>query len=684
MWGVLKRLFTAESGSIMVLAAFALTAVMGMSGLAVEVGNGYYAKVRNQRVADMAALGAAMAYQSTSSVSQSTQVARDIVAANGLPGNAAAVTLPISVGSISAVKVQITSVVPIRLATMITKAASYSVSATAVASIGGNATLGCVMALDKTATNGVLIDGASGLDATGCAVLSNAAVTLNGSGTLKASSIVSGGNITKPQWSGTIVGTQQPNTANAAVDPLANNSALAAAFAQLGQVVGPTAPVMPGGPAFSGSGTDWTFQSSASAFNALPNSDPTKKYCALAASQYTCSAGTYAINNLAIPGNMKVTFQGPSQITVYGTVSDGGAGLSFVGGTNASISFKNGYSSNSSGVSFGNMDVYFGGNVTLNGTSSIGNGTVTVQGSFSTGGSSTVTIGAGAHAFGSVYNGGNQLTLGAGNLIVAGAITTNGGSTTTIGAGSFVVGKDNSGYSINDSGTAPITFGDGNFSGTGGLYLSGGGSNVTFGAGNITLGTSNSNGAIFVGGSANLIMGAGDLNANGAISSYGGSNVVFGAGNHYINGTVNLASQATLGAGRYTINGNFLKSSYSTGTANGVTIIASGYFQTDGSASMTLTAPTADNSGNGAMGGIAFASKTTLPSTISGSSANTLGGIFYIPNSDLTVSGAGSVAGSVCYALIVKTIDITGSGQTRDTNCNAPTLSSSTSVALIQ
>jgi hypothetical protein len=84
------------------------------------------------------------------------------------------------------------------------------------------------------------------------------------------------------------------------------------------------------------------------------------------------------------------------------------------------------------------------------------------------------------------------------------------------------------------------------------------------------------------------------------------------------------------------------------------------------------------------MGGIAFASKTTLPSTISGSSANTLGGIFYIPNSDLTVSGAGSVAGSVCYALIVKTIDITGSGQTRDTNCNAPTLSSSTSVALIQ
>jgi len=57
----LRRLFAAEGGSIVVMAAFALTAVMGMAGLAVELGNGYATKVRNQRVADMAALGAALA-----------------------------------------------------------------------------------------------------------------------------------------------------------------------------------------------------------------------------------------------------------------------------------------------------------------------------------------------------------------------------------------------------------------------------------------------------------------------------------------------------------------------------------------------------------------------------------------------------------------------------------------------
>ena len=60
----------------MVMAAFGLTAVMGMSGLAVEVGTGYAAKVRNQRVADAAALGAALAYNSSNqSVSAAVQVA---------------------------------------------------------------------------------------------------------------------------------------------------------------------------------------------------------------------------------------------------------------------------------------------------------------------------------------------------------------------------------------------------------------------------------------------------------------------------------------------------------------------------------------------------------------------------------------------------------------------------------
>src|SRR4051812_50176059 len=86
---ILRRLLTAQRGSIMILAALSLTAVMGMSGLAVEIGNGYATKVRNQRVADMAALGPAQAYQSNQSTTVAAQVATDIVAPSGLPASAA-------------------------------------------------------------------------------------------------------------------------------------------------------------------------------------------------------------------------------------------------------------------------------------------------------------------------------------------------------------------------------------------------------------------------------------------------------------------------------------------------------------------------------------------------------------------------------------------------------------------
>ncbi|HWI84905.1 MAG TPA: pilus assembly protein TadG-related protein, partial [Sphingomonas sp.] len=134
------------------LAAFSLTAVMGMSGLAVELSTGYATKVRNQRVADMAALGAALSYQSNSSESQATQTARDIIAASGLPAGAATVTLPVTIGSTTGVQVRITTAVPVRLATMISSAATYNVSTSAIASLNGSTSPACVLSLSKTAS----------------------------------------------------------------------------------------------------------------------------------------------------------------------------------------------------------------------------------------------------------------------------------------------------------------------------------------------------------------------------------------------------------------------------------------------------------------------------------------------------------------------------------------------------
>jgi hypothetical protein len=626
-----RRLFAAEGGSILVLAALTLTAVMGMSSLAVEMGTGYAAKMRNQRVADMAALGGALAYQASSSSQASQQAtpeqkarqtATDIVTASGLPATAATVT----VGA-SSVQVQITTAVPIKLAAMLTNSVSYNVTNSAVASFTSNTAPACVLALSKTASAGVDMQGNTSLNTTGCAVTSNSPISVGGSSELTASTITAPS--TDVTGSSHINGTT--TTGSNAADPLANNSALTAAFAQLGTT---TSVVMPAAPTFTATTTNWSFPGSASGYSALPNTDPVKANCTLSVQIYTCNQGAYNINNLTVASGMTVTFTGVSTVNIYGTFSADGATL---GGSQTSYNLRNGFVSGWGGPKFGNIaSLYVGGAVTYSGNgNSIGNGNVTIAGALSIGGGSSLTIGAGTHAFGGVSVGGSSiLTVGNGNLTVNGSISVQGSATATFGDGNYVIGHDGNGDAINIQGT--------------------------------------------------LVMGAGDFSADGNISTNGGTSITIGAGRHTIDGNVSIQSGGTLGAGLYLINGDFDKNAHNTVTANGVTIVAAGSFSTGGGAGLVLTAPTDDSTTNGGIGGIAFASKTSKASSIGGSSSNTLGGIFYLPNSDLSVSGAGTMAGATCMALVVDTLTISGSGAISNTNCSAPSLSSQGTVSLIQ
>ena len=628
-----RRLFAAEGGSILVLAALTLTAVMGMSSLAVEMGTGYAAKMRNQRVADMAALGGALAYQASSSSQTSQQgtqqpqqkaiqTATDIVKASGLPATAATVT----VGT-SSVQVQITTAVPVKLAAVITNSVSYNVSNSAVASFTGNITPACVLALNKTASAGVDMQGNTSLNTTGCAVTSNSPISVGGSSELTASTITAPS--TNTQGNSHINGTT--TIGSNATDPLADDDDLTAAFAQLGVTA---AVVMPTAPAFTATTTNWSFPGSASAFSALPNTDPVKANCTLSVQTYTCNQGTYNINNLAVASGMTVTFSGVSTVNVYGTFSADGATLS---GSQTSYNLRNGFTSGWGGPKFGDIaSLYVGGAVSYSGNgNSIGNGNVTIMGALSIGGGSSLTIGTGAHAFGGVSVGGSStLTVGDGNLTVNGSISVQGSATATFGDGTYVIGHDSSGDAIRIQGT--LVIGDGNFS------------------------------------------------ADGNISTQGGTNITIGAGRHSIDGNVSIQSGGTLGAGIYLINGDFDKNAHNTVTATGVTMVAAGSFSTGGSSGLILTAPTDASVTNGAISGIAFASKTSKASSIGGSSSNTLGGIFYLPNSDLSVSGAGSMAGATCMALVVDTLTISGSGGVSNTNCSAPSLSGKGSVSLIQ
>jgi hypothetical protein len=523
--------------------------------------------------------------------------------------------------------VQITTAVPIKLAAMLTSSASYNVTNSAVASFSGNITPGCVLALSKTASAGVDMQGNTSLNTTGCAVTSNSPISVGGSSELTASTITAPS--TDTQGNSHINGTT--TIGSNATDPLADNGALTAAFAQLGVT---TAVVMPTAPTFTATTTNWSFPGSASALSALPNTDPVKANCTLSVQTYTCNQGTYNINNLTVASGMAVTFTGSSTVNVYGTFSADGATLA---GSQTSYNLRNGFTSGWGGPKFGDIaSLYVGGAVTYSGNgNSIGNGNVTIAGALTIGGGSSLTIGAGAHAFGGVSVGGSStLTVGDGNLTVNGSISVAGSATATFGDGNYIIGHDGSGDAINIQGT--------------------------------------------------LVMGAGDFSADGNISTNGGTSITIGAGRHTIDGNVSIQSGGTLGAGIYLINGDFDKNAHNTVTATDVTIVAAGSFSTGGSSGLVLTAPSSDSTANGGIGGIAFASKTSKASSIGGSSSNTLGGIFYLPNSDLSVSGAGTMAGATCMALVVDTLTISGSGAVNNTNCSAPSLSTKGTVALIQ
>ena len=184
----LQRLRADTSGSISILAAFVLVGAVGVSALALEYGHGLLQKTENQRAADLAAYGGALVYGSTGSSSDATSVANNIVALNGLSGDAtpSVVTSPTGDGN-NAVEVTVTSNVPLLLARVLTTSTTLPVSATAYAEMKADAP-GCIIAL-SSAGSGVSLSGGTSITADNCAVASNNAVTLTGSAKITTKNI---------------------------------------------------------------------------------------------------------------------------------------------------------------------------------------------------------------------------------------------------------------------------------------------------------------------------------------------------------------------------------------------------------------------------------------------------------------------------------------------------------------
>ena len=145
--GLSRTLLCDERAAISVLSAVSLAAVIGISALVTEYGHGLLQRSDNQRVADLAAYGGALAYNTvynaTGSVASATtsgeSAATKIAALNGLTGNGitvipAFVTSPRLDGN-TAMQVTVTANVPMYVAEVLLASTTLPVTAISYAEI---------------------------------------------------------------------------------------------------------------------------------------------------------------------------------------------------------------------------------------------------------------------------------------------------------------------------------------------------------------------------------------------------------------------------------------------------------------------------------------------------------------------------------------------------------------------
>ncbi|MXO73518.1 beta strand repeat-containing protein [Alteraurantiacibacter buctensis] len=658
-WRAMLRDLTA---GVTTLGVLALPAVIGATGLTVDISRGYQQKVSNQRAADMAALAAATAYKANASTALLQPTAADLVRVNGIGG--ATVTADLvnnypTTGQTS-IKVTVVRPVPFYLASVVGLTGAFDVKAVSYAQIGGSATASapCYLAL-STSSTAINMSGGATISAPNCAIAAVGGIN-QGATSMSAKDVISGGgdvvlnygsltvssnlfysnNFTFPNWNTAVpAADKRKKQATTLADPWAGNADRTAAVALIGTY---TAVPALTSPTTAGSGA-WTIGSTSVS---TPGGTTT----------YNSSTKTYT-----------VAVKTPCEFNITSITISGDSKLVFPSGCN--INVHNGITtSGSTHINFGNSNVYINGNVTSGASAGM------------TFGNGILWIGSGTHSFS------GPQTKGDGDVTMAGNVTVTGGSSFSFGDGNHFFG------SLSLGGGTNVKMGAGNFQASTGVAISGD-SIVALGNGNVLLGKNTStNNAIDLDGSARFMMGNGTFSANGNIDTEGGSRLVFGATtNHYINGNMNIRGSALFGAGRYTINGNFINgtggttwpyTSPYTGVTYGsafsgydmggtdVTFVMSGTLNLAGGAKSYLVAPASTATG-GAIAELLLTSTSTAATSWNAGSSNAFGGALHLPLSAVTMSGGNTtVATGNCFSLIANTITISGGAQT-GTSCTA-------------
>jgi hypothetical protein len=184
----------AEDGNIVVIFAMAAPVLLGVAGLAIDVGRWELAHRGLQRAADSAVMSAAVAYQASGDASLPTQakaIAANYNFVDGVAETSVTVHRPPSSGAYmsnaGAVEVIVTQPQP-RIFSALFGSSMIAERARAVAIGGSNA---CVLALSQTATPAINAQGNVNVAANGCAIYSDskASNSINVGGTAQVSAL---------------------------------------------------------------------------------------------------------------------------------------------------------------------------------------------------------------------------------------------------------------------------------------------------------------------------------------------------------------------------------------------------------------------------------------------------------------------------------------------------------------
>jgi hypothetical protein len=680
-------------GSVPIFAAVSMSTLLGMADLATEYGYMLVLKVRDQRIADSAAMAGALIYSSSGSQTSMQSAAAAIGALNGLANSNTSASLtnsPRNDGD-SAVLATVTTAY-----TDVLKQATYQDGGVSWAELNPQGTA-CIIALNPHLT-GITMNGGTTFTVNGCSTASDASVTLSGSAHLysdmvswntAAPTITGGAGIGSPD--NKTVTVRQANTS----DPFATNTAIAADRARLSTVSAETAPPTP---SVSSGSTGNTFT-----FGYSSGTSP------LGTGGCTATTSNYSGNwTVSCPAGGNFTF--PNLSMAAGTVSFDASD------TTATYNFSGSVNISQGTTTFGSGTFNFADGLTIanSATAIFGTGTFNV--------SNPLTV-----------NGSSHVTFGSGTFNLAGGLNISGYTYASFGAGTFNIGAtgaascsvDGGTYSIcnmssySSNGTVGVTIpGPSTVKLTNGV-ANGGGDSISIGAGSTSnsywFGASSTGNAMWLGGGSTTTL----ANANGGLFEAVGNIYAPNGGNcltlpstanQDIKGNIYTAGGVTMGAGVYTVTG-YVDIGGSNGgdvscngsqvgvSATNVTfVIGAASTPSDGCSGMafcigsgfqhvTLVAPTSSTNTNENLAVIGPASSTNTAGAalIEGAAGAVVNGLLYMPNGPVDLSGGASLSGGGgCLEIVGSQITATGGTSAATTCAGLTPANSSFAARLVQ